>query len=261
MRIAVGIEYNGASFHGWQLQDGVATVQQEVEAALGRVANHPVRVHCAGRTDAGVHALCQVVHFDTRAERDARGWMLGANVHLPDDVSVLWVRPVRDDFHARFSATSRTYRYLILNRAGRPGLLARRATWVHRSLDAERMHRAGQALVGTHDFSSYRALGCQARHPTRTLTDLHVRRRGDLVEMRVTANAFLHHMVRNIAGVLLEVGKGEAPVSRIAEVLAFRDRTRGGVTAPADGLFFAGVAYPAAYGLPEMPRVDVPLTW
>lgn len=250
MRIAIGLEYNGAGFHGWQLQERVPSVQQAVEKALARVADHPIRVHCAGRTDAGVHALCQVAHFDTSASREPRSWRLGANVHLPPEVSVLWAAAVREDFHARFSAVNRSYRYLILNRDSRPGLLAGRATWVHHPLDASLMHEAGQALIGTHDFSSYRALGCQAKSPVRTLTRLVVMRRGEFIEVQVTANAFLHHMVRNIAGVLLAIGRGEESVDWAREVLDHRDRTRGGVTAPPDGLYFAGIGYPAAYGLP-----------
>ena len=251
MRIAIGLEYDGSRFHGWQLQDGVSTVQQQVEEALSRVAGQMVRVHCAGRTDAGVHALCQVVHFDSPAVRPMRGWMLGANANLTDDVAVVWARQVRDDFHARFSAFGRTYRYLILNRAPRPGLMARRVTWVRSPLDDELMHRAGQALVGTHDFSAYRAQGCQAKTPVRTLTQLSVRRQGDYVELVVSANAFLHHMVRNIAGVLIAIGQGDAPPGWAGEVLAGGDRTLGGVTAPSDGLYFSAVDYPAAYGLPS----------
>jgi tRNA pseudouridine38-40 synthase len=251
MRVAVGVEYNGAPFHGWQLQPGVPTVQKVLEAALGEVANHRVRLHCAGRTDAGVHALGQVAHFETTAEREPRGWVLGGNVHLQEDVTLLWAKPVRADFHARFSAVSRTYRYLILNRASRPGLFARRATWVRGTLDERKMHEAGQALIGTHDFSSFRALGCQAKHPLRTVFRLGVTRRGDIVELQVTANAFLHHMVRNIAGALLAVGRGERPVRWVGEVLEQRDRARGGVTAPPDGLYFADVRYPPPYGLPN----------
>lgn len=250
MRIAIGLEYDGSRFHGWQLQDGVSSVQQQVEEALSHVAGHGVRVHCAGRTDAGVHALCQVVHFDTEALRPMRGWMLGTNANLTDDVAVLWAQQVRADFHARFSAVGRAYRYLILNRAPRPGLLAHRVTWVRRPLDADLMHAAGQALVGTHDFSAFRAQGCQAKSPVRTLTRLEVRRQGDYVELAVSANAFLHHMVRNIAGVLIAIGQGDAPPRWAGEVLVGGDRTLGGVTAPSDGLYFAAVDYPAAYALP-----------
>ncbi|MEN8175513.1 MAG: tRNA pseudouridine(38-40) synthase TruA, partial [Pseudomonadota bacterium] len=210
MRIAVGIEYNGAPFHGWQTQIGVPTVQQSVEEALSRVADHPVRLHCSGRTDAGVHALCQVAHFVTTARRPAHGWVFGANTHLPADVSLQWAQPVPDDFHARFSALERTYRYLVLTGISRPALLSRRVTWTRRSLDAERMHSAAQILAGTHDFNAFRALGCQAKSPVRTVTRVQVRPRGGLLELSISANAFLHHMVRNIAGVLLAVGSGEA---------------------------------------------------
>ena len=250
MRIAVGIEYDGRAFHGWQSQDGLRNVQDVVQAALSRVADRPVHVQCAGRTDAGVHAHGQVAHFDTDAERSARSWVLGTNTHLPDDVSLLWAAPVSDGFHARFSAVHRSYRYLIINRGSRPALLSGRATWVHRPLDGEAMHRAGQALVGTHDFSSYRALACQAKSPVRTLASLDVLRRGDLLELRVTANAFLHHMVRNIAGVLIAVGKGDADLAWPGEVLALRDRTLGGVTAPPDGLYLESVQYPPELGVP-----------
>ena len=257
MRIALGVEYNGRAFNGWQTQQpGVRTVQVALETALSRVAAAPVAVVCAGRTDSGVHGVGQVVHFDTTAARRPRNWLLGANANLPDDVNVSWVQPVADDFHARFSATGRAYRYLILNRTARSSLLAGRATWVHRPLDAERMHRAGQALVGTHDFSSYRALACQAKSPVRELRELVVRRHGDLVELTVSANAFLHHMVRNIAGVLLAIGRGDRPLEWAAEVLALRDRTLGGVTAPPDGLYLMRVEYPARFGIPRPPVVQ-----
>jgi tRNA pseudouridine38-40 synthase len=196
----------------------------------------------------------QVVHIDTTAARSARNWVLGANANLPDDVNVIWAKDVPDDFHARFRATGRAYRYLILNRQARSSLLAGRATWVHRPLDAERMHRAGQALVGTHDFSSYRALGCQAKSPVRTLRTLRVSRTGDLLALEVGADAFLHHMVRNIAGVLIAVGKGEQSASWAAEVLARRDRTLGGVTAPPDGLYLVRVDYPDEFGIPGPSR-------
>jgi tRNA pseudouridine38-40 synthase len=250
VRIALGIEYDGRAFHGWQSQDALRNVQDVVQAALSRVADRPVRVQCAGRTDAGVHARGQVAHFDTDAVRSPRSWVLGTNSHLADDVSLLWAAAVADDFHARFSAVRRSYRYLILNRGSRPALLHGRATWIHRPLDAEAMHRAGQALVGTHDFSSYRAVACQAKSPVRSLHSLDVLRRGDLVELHVTANAFLHHMVRNIAGVLIAVGKGDAGLVWPAEVLALRDRTLGGVTAPPDGLYFEAVDYPPQFGVP-----------
>lgn len=251
MRIALGIEYDGRHFHGWQTQQaGVRTVQQVVEQAVAAVANHQVRVHCAGRTDTGVHALEQVIHFETDVERPIKAWVLGVNANLPDDVAVLWAKPVETDFHARFSATARSYRYLILNRKSRSALLAGRATWVHRSLDETRMQRAAETLLGTHDFSSYRALGCQAKSPVRTLRRLNVTRQGEIVMLHVEANAFLHHMVRNLAGVLIAIGKGDAETGWARQVLELKDRTLGGVTAPPDGLYFECVNYPDMFVLP-----------
>jgi tRNA pseudouridine38-40 synthase len=251
MRIALGIEYDGRAFKGWQVQrHAVRTVQGELERALGAVAAHPVRVVCAGRTDTGVHATGQVVHFDTTAERSARNWVLGANVNLPVDVAVCWAVPVDEGFHARFSARSRTYTYLILNRPTRSSLFAGRATWVHKPLDAQVMHSAAQPLAGTHDFSSYRALGCQAKSPVRTVHRIEVTRRGELVMLSVHANAFLHHMIRNIAGVLMAIGRGERPEDWAAEVLTLRDRTLGGVTAAPDGLYLERVGYPDHPDLP-----------
>lgn len=259
MKIALGIEYDGRGFKGWQLQrQGVRTVQSVVESAMSQVAAHPVRVISAGRTDTGVHSTGQVVHFETAGERAPRNWLLGGNANLPDDVNLSWARAVPDRFHARFSALGRGYRYVILNRQARSGLLAGRATWIHRPLDAELMHRAAQALVGTHDFSSYRALGCQAKSPVRTLHRLRVQRFADLLVMDLYANAFLHHMVRNIAGVLITIGKGDAQESWAAEVLALRDRTLGGVTAPADGLYLIDVTYPPEFDLPKPPPAGLP---
>jgi len=250
MRIALGVEYDGSHFHGWQAQkDGVRTVQSVVEQALGKVANHPLRVVCAGRTDTGVHGTGQVIHFDSPSIRTPRNWVLGANVNMPADVSVTWAEPVAEDFHARFSATGRHYRYLILNRMTRSALLAKRATWIHKPLDVEPMQEAGQALLGRHDFSSYRALQCQAKSPVRTLRTLSVSRMGEQIELRVSADAFLHHMIRNIAGVLIAIGAGEQPISWAREVLELRDRTLGGVTAPPDGLYFERVEYPQEFGL------------
>jgi tRNA pseudouridine38-40 synthase len=251
MRIALGIEYDGRAFKGWQLQrHAVRTVQGELEAALEKVAAQPVRVVCAGRTDTGVHATGQVVHFETSAERSPRNWVLGTNTNLPGDVAVTWAASVDASFHARFSARARTYRYLILNRPTRSSLFAGRATWIHPPLDEASMHAAAQALVGTHDFSSYRALGCQAKSPVRTLHTLAVRRDGERLAIRAHANAFLHHMVRNIAGVLIAIGRGDRPPEWATEVLERRDRTLGGVTAPPDGLYFERVDYPDHPDLP-----------
>ena len=252
-RVAMGIEYDGSGFHGWQIQGGVRTVQASLEAAIGAVADHPVQVHCAGRTDAGVHALEQVIHFDSPARRSERAWVLGTNVHLPADVAVLWARPVGADFHARYRAQARHYRYLILCRGTRSALLRDRAVWVRQDLDLGRMRLAAADLVGEHDFSSFRALACQAKSPVRRVHYADLAREGDLVELRIGANGFLHHMVRNIAGVLITIGRGEAEVGWVRELLALRDRTQGGVTAPPHGLTFVRADYPGGYPLPQRP--------
>jgi tRNA pseudouridine38-40 synthase len=250
LKIALGVEYDGTDFHGWQYQGDVRSVQECLEKALSKVANHPVSVHCAGRTDTGVHASGQVVHFETRAIRSVRSWILGTNVNLPADVCVNWVKEVPEDFHARFSAIGRHYEYRILNRPTRSAIWRQRAVWQHHPLDDRVMHQAAQALVGTHDFSSYRALACQAKHPVRTIHRLVVCREADSVIIQLHANAFLHHMVRNIAGVLMAIGKGDQPVTWAREILELRDRTKGGVTAPPQGLYLTGVQYPAKYRLP-----------
>jgi tRNA pseudouridine38-40 synthase len=229
----------------------VRTVQACVEEALSRIADHPLKAQCAGRTDAGVHALGQVIHIETHARREERAWVFGTNTLLPRDVSVLWAKPVADDFHARFSARRRAYRYVILNRASRPGLWASRVTWECRPLDPERMQTAANYLLGEHDFSAFRAQGCQAKSPVRTVHCLEVQRRGDRIEIVVEANAFLHHMVRNIAGVLMAVGRGEQRPDWAKAVLEGRDRSSGGVTAPPDGLYLTNVWYEKEHGLPE----------
>lgn len=246
----MGVEYDGTAFAGWQLQNGLATVQGAVEHALSRVAAMPVRVHCAGRTDAGVHAAEQVIHFDTTAQRTARAWVYGGNANLPPHVSFLWARVVSEDFHARFSAQRRRYRYVIFSRPVRPTFLQGRVAWDYRSLDLARMQAAAQHLLGTHDFSAYRAQQCQAKNPVRTLHRLEVTRAGELIYLEVEANAFLHHMVRNIAGVLLEIGAGERDPAWAQEVLLGRQRALGGVTAPPQGLYLMSVEYPAQYALP-----------
>ena len=249
-RIAVGLEYDGRAYSGWQCQPGLDTVQDAVQRALGRVADSPVECVCAGRTDAGVHALAQVAHFDSDALRNERAWRLGANTYLPADVSVAWVREVPPHFHARYSALARSYRYLILNRDSRSALAAGRATWERRPLDVARMHDSAQALVGEHDFSAFRAIECQAKSPLRRVDSLSVTRRDSWVVLEITANAFLHHMVRNIAGLLMSVGHGESPPERVAAMLAARDRRINAATAPPDGLYLAAVRYPAEFGLP-----------
>jgi tRNA pseudouridine38-40 synthase len=251
VRIAVGIEYDGSAYAGWQAQASLATVQQVAEQALGRIAAEPVSLTCAGRTDAGVHAHGQVAHFDTRALRSTRGWVLGANSELPPDVSVSWATPVPAHFHARYCAEARTYRYVILNRLSRPALLAARAAWVHRLLDHERMREAAQALVGEHDFSAFRSSECQAKSPVRRMEGISVERLGDWIVIEATANAFLHHMMRNIAGLLIAIGKSDAHPAQAAQMLAGRDRTRNAATAPAAGLYLLSVRYPAAFALPR----------
>jgi len=254
LRIAVGIEYDGSAYAGWQAQAAVPTLQQVAERALGCVAAEPVSLTCAGRTDAGVHAHGQVAHFDTLAARSMRGWVLGANSELPPDVSVSWAVPVPGHFHARYCAEARTYRYLITNRLARPALLAARTAWIHRALDHERMQEAAQALLGQHDFSAFRSAECQAKSPVRRMERIEVERLGDAVVIEATANAFLHHMMRNIAGLLIAIGRGDRPVGFAREVLAGGDRTRNAATAPAAGLYLLAVRYPAAFALPA-PRV------
>ncbi len=262
MRFALGIEYDGGASAGWQRlgapgnTDVLPTLQGALETALSSVADAPVSTICAGRTDAGVHARCQVVHFDTDARRDLRGWVLGTTARLPREMSVRWCVPVAADFSARFSAVARRYRYRILNRSVRPALERQYVTWVRAPLDADAMHRAAQALRGERDFSAFRTVHCQAPHARRDLQAIDVRRRGDHIDIDVQANAFLHHMVRNIVGSLLEVGSGERAPDWIAEVLEARDRTRAGPTAPASGLCFLGPLYPAIHGLPPEVTVD-----
>jgi len=250
-RIAVGIEYDGSSFCGWQEQRGAPSIQVAAESALSRVADGPVALICAGRTDAGVHARGQVAHFDTDSARRSRAWLLGANTHLPPAVSLRWALPVPDHFHARYSAVTRVYRYLILNRAARSSLAHGRALGVHRTLDATAMQAAAGHLIGEHDFSAFRAAECQARSPVRRLDRLQVARSGDWVTIDVEANAFLHHMVRNIVGLLLLVGQGEAPPLRAREQLESRQRRTGAATAPAHGLYLWQVHYAPEFGLPD----------
>ena len=256
MRIALGLEYDGSRFHGFERQPARRTIQGEVEDALTRIAASPVRVVCAGRTDAGVHALGQVVHFDTAASRPLDAWMRGTNTFLPPDVAVLWARVVGDDFHARFLARQRRYRYVIVNRSTRPALLAGRAAWEHRRLDARLMHLGARHLAGEHDFSSFRAAGCQARHPVRRVDRIEVNRIGERIVIDIHANAFLQHMVRNVAGTLVAVGAGEHDPAWVAAVLAARDRRTAGVTAPAGGLYLVGVGYPDAAGIPAVSFPD-----
>lgn len=251
MKYAVEIEYDGGNFHGWQTQSHARNVQDCVEAAFSKVADETVKVICSGRTDAGVHALAQVAHFETGVHREASAWLRGANAGLPEDVVVHRVKPVDDDFHARFSALRRCYRYAILNLPERSALHRRTAAHVYHPLDAGAMHRAARVLIGEHDFSSFRAAGCQSRSPVRRVFSINVRRRGELVEIIVCADAFLQQMVRNIAGTLIAVGIGKQPEAWVEEVLMLRDRARAGVTADARGLCLVSVAYDARYGLRE----------
>lgn len=244
-RVALVLEYNGAHYHGWQAQkSGIPTVQMHVEAALSKVANHPVEVVCAGRTDAGVHASHQIIHFDTSVTRAFRSWVMGVNANLPDDISAHWVGNVSSEFHARFSAISRRYRYVIYNHPIRPALYRNEVTWNYRPLDVSKMAQAAEVLVGRHDFSSYRAIGCQAKSPVREVEFLNVQRFGDFIILDIQANAFLHHMVRNIAGVLMAIGSGKQNVGWAEAVLHAKDRTAGGVTAPPFGLYLINVGYP-----------------
>jgi tRNA pseudouridine38-40 synthase len=252
-RIAFGVEYDGSAYSGWQHQSHARSVQQALEAALSRVADHPVRITAAGRTDAGVHALMQVAHFDTPAQRPEQAWVLGGSAEAPADLSVLWAREVPDDFHARFSARSRSYLYRIVNRRIRPALERERCAWVRRPLDAEAMHEAAQALLGEHDFSAFRAAHCQSSTPVRRVMHIAVRRDGDHVEIAIRANAYLHHMVRNVAGTLIAVGVGDRSAAWVAEVLEGRDRAQAGATAPPQGLYFASVEYDPDLALPSMP--------
>ncbi len=251
MRIALGIEYDGSQFSGWQAQrHAVRTIQACVEAAVSTVAAHPIRVQCAGRTDAGVHACGQVVHFDTEASRSSRSWTLGTNANLPQDISVCWAEAVPVAFHARFSAVARSYRYVIANRATRGALWANKMAWEHRPLEVDAMTRAVPHLLGEHDFPSVRAAGCQAHHAVRTIRRLRVLRDRDLVLVEVEANGFLQHMVRNIVGTLLVIGRGEQPPEWLGRVLAARDRSQAAMTAPPGGLYLTHVDYPGHFQLP-----------
>ncbi|MDB5987963.1 MAG: truA [Nevskia sp.] len=257
-RWAASVEYLGTRFSGWQTQAGRDSVQATLEAALSKVAAHPVSVIAAGRTDAGVHALGQVVHFDSASLRTPYAWVLGSNSNLPPDISLGWIMPVADHFDARRSATLRRYRYVIRNLRARSALLTDRVTWVPQPLDADAMHRAAQALLGEHDFSAFRAAECQSSTPMRKLREIAVFRQHEFVVLDVCANAFLHHMVRNIAGSLIEIGKGRQTEPWAAELLAGRDRTKAAMTAAARGLYFLGPEYPPQYQLPPPARAWFP---
>ncbi|OMG65698.1 tRNA pseudouridine(38-40) synthase TruA [Stutzerimonas balearica] len=252
-RIALGVEYKGARYRGYQRQvDGVPSIQETLERALSRVAGgQPVSLTCAGRTDALVHASGQVVHFDTTVQRSPHAWVMGANANLPADISVTWAQQMPMGFDARFSAVSRRYRYVIYNDPIRPAHLAQEVTWNHRSLDIVAMRKAAAMLVGTHDFSAFRASQCQAKSPVKTVHHLELLEFGRLIVIDIRANAFLHHMVRNIAGVLMTIGAGEQPVDWARQVLESRRREQGGVTAHPYGLYLVHVEYPAQFDVPE----------
>ncbi len=256
MRFAVGVEYDGTAYAGWQTQQSARSVQQVTEAAFSHVAAQPVGLICAGRTDAGVHARWQVAHFDTNANRPLRAWLLGSNSELPPDISIAWVRPVPMHFHARYTAQARTYRYVILNRTTRSAFATNRAASIFKPLDHERMAEAAMALIGSHDFSAFRSADCQAKSPIRNVEKLTVVRQGDWILIEATANAYLHHMMHNMAGLLIAIGRGDGPASWAKEVLEGRDRKRNAATAPAEGLYFWGVRYPAVFGLPVPPEDD-----
>lgn len=254
-RIACRIEYDGSAFNGWQAQSAgeVVTVQQTLEAALSAVADHPIKVHCAGRTDTGVHGFAQIVHFDTPVARSPKSWVMGGNGHLPPTVRLHWAQPVPEDFHARFSATARRYRYLVVDAPVRPAALVGQVSWQRRPLDVATMNAAAQALLGERDFSAFRAASCQSTSPMRNVQQVSVFRRGAIVVIEIQANAFLHHMVRNIAGSLMAVGTGRHPPEWIAQLLAGRDRTVAADTAAPDGLYLVDIEYPTHYELPFTP--------
>ena len=251
-RIVLGIEYNGSLFNGYQMQAaGTRTVQQELEKALSKVADEHVRLTCAGRTDTGVHATGQVVHFDAPVQRELKAWILGGNTNLPRDISIHWVRQVSEDFSARFSAISRSYRYILFNRKVRSAVFQHNVSWSFERLDEKLMHTAAQSLLGEHDFSAFRSSQCQAKHAVREMQSIAVKREGDYVILDLKANAFLHHMVRNIMGTLMVIGRGEQPVEWMQQVLTGQDRKKAGMTAQAAGLYLINVEYPEQYGLPD----------
>ena len=257
VRIALGLEYDGSHFCGWQTQTNACAVQDALEIALAAIACEPISTASAGRTDTGVHALAQVVHFNTEALRPESAWVRGVNALLPSSVAVRWAREVAPEFHARFSAQARRYRYVLLNRPERPGLAAGRVGWFHAPLDLEAMQRAANMLLGEHDFSAFRAAECQAKTPVRTLTELSIRREQDFLLFDLRANAFLHHMVRNIIGGLVYVGKGKYPPSWMGEMLVGRDRKLAAPTFAPNGLYLSGVEYEAQWGIPAIDELLV----
>lgn len=259
MRIALGIEYDGSAYYGWQSQPDAANVQDTLQRALSGIAGVPVSVIAAGRTDTGVHALEQVVHFDTDVERPLGAWVRGVNALLPADIAVLWAHPVGEEFHARFSAHGRSYRYLLVNRPSRTAIHHGKAGWFHAPLDVTQMALAARILVGRHDFSAFRASQCQAKSPVKQLSRLDVRKQGDIIVFDLEADAFLHHMVRNIVGCLVYIGKGKHPPQWMAEVLEGRDRKLAAPTFAPDGLYLRHIGYDVKWGLPQQPARDIAL--
>jgi tRNA pseudouridine38-40 synthase len=251
MRVALGVEYDGSPYCGWQSQADGQTVQDTLQRALSQIASEPISVIAAGRTDTGVHALEQVIHFDTQAERPLTAWVRGVNALLPDSIAVRWAHPVPDEFHARFSAHGRSYRYLLINRPVRSAIHAGKAGWFHAPLDLAAMQVAAKCLVGAHDFSAFRAAQCQAKSPVKHLHQLDICRHGEMLVFDLSADAFLHHMVRNIVGCLVYVGKGKYPPGWLAEVLGCRERRLAAPTFSPDGLYLRRIQYEAKWGLPQ----------
>lgn len=254
MRIALGVEYDGRPFCGWQSQPDGRTVQDSLQRALSRIAGEPIAVAAAGRTDTGVHGLEQVVHFDTGTDRPLTAWVRGVNALLPESIAVRWAHPVPDEFHARFSARGRSYRYLLVNRATRPAIQSGKVGWFHAPLDVAAMQAAAQYLLGEHDFSSFRAAECQAKSPDKHLRQLDIRRQGDMIVFDLSADAFLHHMVRNIVGCLVYVGKGKHPPEWMKEILECRNRKQAAPTFAPDGLYLRRILYEEKWGLPQLPE-------
>lgn len=261
MRIALGIEYDGRAFAGWQSQPHGNTVQDRLTAALAAIAGEPVGVHAAGRTDAGVHASMQVVHFDTTVRRPLSAWVRGVNAHLPPEVAVLWAREVGDDFHARFSAFSRSYHYFLQSHPVRPSLLAGKVGWTHHALDVDAMRAGAAHLLGRHDFSSFRAAECQAKSPVKDLQRLDIVEQGGVLRLDLMADAFLHHMVRNIVGTLVYVGKGALAPVDVAALRDAQDRRHAPPTFMPDGLYLAGVGYPDSFDLPSQGEAQRLTLW
>lgn len=256
-KYAIGVEYSGSGYCGWQQQKHCVSIQEHLQKAIGFVANHAVQLVCAGRTDAGVHAIEQVAHFESESERDDRAWVLGSNCRLPRDIRIRWIKKVEQGFHARFTAIARSYRYIILNSPVPSAVFHDRVSWQFRPLDHQAMHECAQQILGEHDFSAFRAVGCQAKSASRNVHEVNISRQGELIYFDIKANAFLYHMVRNLAGSLMAVGKGEQSKNWFAEVLASKDRNLADVTAPAAGLYFIRACYPEQYNLPMVGQKPV----